>query len=398
MNDTTGTAGDKIRSVRRRRGKSQKELAKAAGFSLSWIKKLEQGESDPPLETLRRIAVVLKVPTIALSADAPVIEGASQRTEHDWADVREALYGHLPRPDGEVTAEGVLAAVREVRPALAGNRFAEVRGVLPRLIRDAGALDDDSDGARTRVLNLAAWLLTQTRQWDAAADAADMAADAATDRLFRTAALNTRAWMLLRRGMLAEARDLTVTEAGQIEPKLSTATPRELAMWGRTLLAATNAAVRDNRPGEAADMLSLARAAAARLGREVCLDGSTARTFGPVSTMMIMAENASIQEQPDQVLLIAENIPRMAATLRAGVLHPAAASRRRHRLDIANAYVMLHRIPEAIGVLRELRQEAPEWFAQQRYARKILNDINRRRTWPLTTEMRDLADAAGLPL
>jgi hypothetical protein len=204
--------------------------------------------------------------------------------------------------------------------------------------------------------------------------------------------------MLLRRGMLAEARDLTVTEAGQIEPKLSTATPRELAMWGRTLLAATNAAVRDNRPGEAADMLSLARAAAARLGREVCLDGSTARTFGPVSTMMIMAENASIQEQPDQVLLIAENIPRMAATLRAGVLHPAAASRRRHRLDIANAYVMLHRIPEAIGVLRELRQEAPEWFAQQRYARKILNDINRRRTWPLTTEMRDLADAAGLPL
>ncbi len=398
METTTGSAGDKIRSVRKRRGLSQKELARLSGFSLSWIKKLEQGDAaDPPLETLRRIAVALKVPTIALIAGAPVIEGADQRTAEDWAEVRLALYGHLDPPGGEVTCEGILSVVASVRPALAANRFSDARAVLPALIRDAAALNGEGRYAQTRVLNLAAWLLTQTRQWEAADDASRMAADAAPDRLEAAAVMNTRCWLRLRQGRLGEARGLATAAANSIEPKLSTATPKELTMWGRLLLGVTNAAIRDNRPGEAADALSLARAAAGRVGREVCLDGATARTFGPVSTMMIMAENAAIEHQPDRVLAIAANIPQVAATLPGGVLHPAAASRRRHRLDVANAHVMKRSFPEAIGIFRELRAEAPEWLEQQRYARVILkNLIEGRRT--LTREMRDLADAVGLPL
>jgi transcriptional regulator with XRE-family HTH domain len=397
MDGTTGSAGDKIRGVRKRRGLSQKELAKASGFSLSWVKKLEQGESDAPVETLRRIAIALKVPTIALIAGAPVIEGADQRTAEDWTEVRDALYEHAPPPEGDVTCEGVLGVVTSLRPALAANRFAEARTVLPGLLRDAWALDGEGRYAQSRVFNLAAWLLTQTRQWDAAADAARMSADAAPDRLEAAAALNTLCWLRLRRGELAEARGLATAGANSIEPRFSAATPKELMMWGRLLLGITNAAIRDNRPGEAADALSLARAAAGRIGREVCLDGATARTFGPVSVMMIMAENAAIDQRPDQVLAIAANIPAVAATLPGGVLHPAAASRRRHRLDVANALVMLRRYPEAMGIMAELRAEAPEWLVQQRYARQVLkNLVDKRRT--LTREMRDLADAVGLPL
>lgn len=393
----SGTTGERVKSVRKRRGMSQRELARAAGFSLSWIKKIEQDAAgDTAVETLRKLAVALKAPTSCLISP-PEAEAPDPDTDEDWTDVRDALYGHLPPPAGEVTPEGVLGVVTSVRPALAACRFTEVRAFLPGLIRDAAALGGDGREAQSRVLNLAAWLLTQTRQWDAAEDAVRMAADAAPDRLLEAAAVNTRCWLLLRRGMLAQAREMATAHAMATEPRFSTATSRELAMWGRLLLGVTNAAVRDNRPGEAADALSLARAAAGRVGREVCMDGATARTFGPVSALMIMAENASIEHQPDRVLAIAETIPGMAASIPGGVLHPAAASRRRHRLDVANAYVMLRRHPEALGILRELHAEAPEWLVQQRYARLIVKSIiEKRRT--LTLETRTLADAVGLPL
>jgi transcriptional regulator with XRE-family HTH domain len=396
MEFSTGNTGDKIRQVRKRRGLSQKELAKAAGFSLSWIKKMEQGEPEPPVETLRRVAIALRVPTTVLITREET-DGADPQTAEDWTDVREALYGHLPPPSAAPTSQGVLDIVNAARPALAANRFSAVRAVLPGLIRDAAVLDGEGRAAQSRVLNLAGWLLVQTRQWDAAETAVRMSADAAPDRLLRAAAMNTWCWLLLRQGRLQDARRLATAAAGAIEPKFSTATASELAAWGRLLLGVTNAAIRDNRPGEAADALSLARAAAGRISREVCLDGSTARTFGPLSAMMIMAENAAIERQPDRVLKIADAIPGMAAGLRAGMLHPGAASRRRHRLDVANAHVMLRHYPDAMGILRELHAEAPEWLAQQRYARRVMKDITERRR-TLSREMIDLADAVGLPL
>jgi transcriptional regulator with XRE-family HTH domain len=395
MNRTTG---DRIRSVRKRRGLSQKELARLCGLSVSWVRQQEQGTApDPPLETLHKVAVALTVPTSTLAAGAQA-PGPHPQTAQDWALVRDALHGRGPEPAEQATAEGVHEILAAVRRPLAANRYAAVAAILPSLIRDAGTLNGHDGGARSRVLNLTAWLLTQTRQWDDAEAAARMARDASRgDRLDDAAAVNTLCWSLLRQGRLAEARELATAEADKIEPRFSAAIPRELAMWGRLLLAATNAAIRDNRPGEAADVLSLARAAAGRIGQEVSLDGSTARTFGPVSVMMIMAENAAITGQPDQVLAIAENIPAVAGALSAGMLHPAAASRCRHRLDTADAYVMLRRYPEAMEVFRGLQEDVPEWLAQQRYARDILRRItDQRRT--MTPEMVTLADAINLPL
>ncbi|MEK8172244.1 helix-turn-helix transcriptional regulator [Streptomyces sp. M19] len=68
-------AGRNIKDVRKRRGLSQSELSKASGVSVSIIKKLEQGErKSARLETLRKLAVALRVPTMRLS-DGPSEEG-----------------------------------------------------------------------------------------------------------------------------------------------------------------------------------------------------------------------------------------------------------------------------------------------------------------------------------
>ena len=388
MNDTTG---DRIRSVRKRRGLTQAQLAAKCGLSVSWVRHQEQGVGpEPPLETLHKVAVALKVPTMTLAGDVRP-PGAHPHTAEDWTEVRDALHGRTPPPAEPATPDGVLEMLDAVRPLLAANRYSAVAAVLPPLIRDARTLDSHDHGARSRVLNLTAWLLTQTRQWDDAETAARMAIDAAGGNpLNEAAAVNTLCWSLLRQGRLTQALEMAAAKAQEIEPRFSTARPRELALWGRLLLAVTNAAIRDNRPGEAEDALSLASAAAERIGREISADGSTTRTFGPVTVRQIAAENAILTERPDLVLSIAAGMP-------ATTLHPMSASRCRHRLVEADAYVMLHDYTRAIETFQGLQEDVPEWLAQQRYARTILADMTSQRRL-LTKDMRDLADAVQLPL
>jgi hypothetical protein len=89
----------------------------------------------------------------------------------------------------------------------------------------------------------------------------------------------------------------------------------------------------------------------------------------------------------------------VAAALPSGadVPYPRLVSRLRHRLDVASAHSLLGQHTEAFAVLQEVRQRAPEWLAQQHYARDITaRIISRRRT--LTPDMRDFADFMNLAL
>ena len=380
--------GERLRSVRKRRGLSQLELATAAGMSLSLVKKLEQGAiADARLETLRRLAVALRVPTSHLVAGP---EQSDPVTPERWDDVREALYRPAPAGEG-ATPHGVLVSLAALMPAWRANEYSLVHDMLPGLIRDALSLDGDGRMARSRVLNATAWLLTMTRQFDDALTAAGLALDAAPDVLDSMAAVGVMAWCLLRQGRLEEAGSLAVEWADRAEPRFSRAADAELAAYGKVLLYVNNAMVRDNRPGEAEDALSLARAAAAKIRRDIPANASTTMTFGPAQVAIIGVENASLTGQPDRVLSLAGRIrgPALAQV--------EPAQRLRHRLDVAGAHVSLRHYAEGIGVLREINDAAPEWLMHQRYARDILGRIiDKRRT--LTPEMRDLADAVRLPL
>jgi ribosome-binding protein aMBF1 (putative translation factor) len=389
----TPTIGDRVRDVRKRRGLTQRELSAASAVSLSLVRKLEQGErQDARLETLRKLALALRVPTSSLVTGSTA-EAADPQTVDSWEPVRRSLVGQVPQPDEAPTPDGVVAALDSLRPSLATNRYSEIQAILPALVRDANALNGEGRALKSRILNTAGWLLVQTHQFDAAETALHLSIDTADDRADAAAAANTVCWALLRQGRLAEAREYAIRWADDIEPRFSRATTAELSIWGRLMLSVTAAAVRDARPGEAEDALKLARAAADRIGREVISDASTTRTFGPVSVAMISAESAVISGHPDKALRVARGI----SGTRNGLLHPKSASRCRHRLDTANALAQLRQPQEAVAILHELRDDAPEWLAQQRYARDILSTIiNRRRT--LTPEMRELADFVHLPL
>jgi len=399
MNDIN-SLGSRIQRARKLRAMSQDDLAQASGVSLSRIRELEQDPQAPGVrnKTLLALAEALHVRTTDLlkTGDA---EQAHPETAGDWTEVTDELRQRGPAEQGPPASEAdVLAALRSVQPALAENRYAAVRPMLPGMIRDARSLNGGGNHALSRVLNLTAWLLVQTRQWDDAAHAAELAADATGDRLRTAAAVSTACWSLLRQGLLPEARDLGTRYADAMEPRpFSAATDRELALWGRLLLGVTNAAIRDNRPGEAREALSLAQSAAVRIGREIVPDGSTTRTFGPVTVAMIMAENYAITRQPDRVLDLAQAMPGIAHRHGGTIIHPLAASRCRHRLDVASALVMRNRYAEAMGLLRSLHSEVPEWLVEQRYARDIVREMIDKRRSP-TREMLDIAAAVRLEL
>ncbi|WP_269855076.1 helix-turn-helix domain-containing protein [Streptomyces sp. RPT161] len=392
--ETSSHIGGRLREIRKRRGLTQQGLASASGVSLSLVRKLEQGERpDTRLETARRLAVALRVPTSRLIADRHE-EGADPQTVDRWAAVREALLTPAPSgPDEPPTLDGVRDAIKAAVPLFASDQFAELSTILPALLRDADALVEVSPAARRvrgKLLQLTGWLLTQTRQFDAAEAVMERAMDDAADRLDAAATVSTQCWLLLRRGSVADARELAIQWADEVEPRMSRATPEDLSAWGWLLLRASAASIRDNRPGEADDTLRLAKSAAVATGQEWTPAGDFLRTFGPVTVALKQAETAMIADRPDQVLRLAASIPTQG-------LRPSSNNLNRHRLDVANARVRQRQYAEAVEVLNAVRQAAPQWLAHQRYARDIVERIvTRRRT--LTGEIRELADTVGLPI
>jgi transcriptional regulator with XRE-family HTH domain len=395
VNQTRGI-GDRVREARKRRGLTQRDLARLAGLSVSLVRKLEQDAyGDVRLETVHKLAVVLRVPTSALAAsDAPV---PGRESAIEWEPVRRALEGsHDGAPGDEPTLAGASAVFTSLLPELLAGRFTEMGAVVPGLLRDTDALVATStDGAQIRARGLrsqirqaAGALMLHVWQFDAADLAFGLAMADAPDKLAACAVADEAAWGLIRQGRLADCQALALRWAGECEPKM-TAPREELAAWGRLLIRASAAAVRDNQPGEAAEMLRLARMAAAGTGGDFLLPYNPWHQFGPTAPLVASAENAMITGRPGEVLAIAREIE--------GARLPVARYAPSHRLDVAAAHAALHQYPEATGVLQGLRRTRPQWLARQRYAADILHKIiARRRT--LTPEMRDLASFLRLSL
>lgn len=388
--------GRRVREARKRAGLTQKELAHRSGVSLSWIRALEQGTyTDTRLETARRIAAVVGVPTTTLITGHAEPSADLAGTER-FGPVLSALFTPLvasEEPGEAPTVEGVRAALRAATPLFSNGSVAELLPALPRLLRDAGrvaALEPGGRAVHARILQLTGWLLTQSRAFEAADIALRRAFQAAPDPLHAATTVSTQCWLLLRKGRLAEARETATRWADDIEPRLSRASTEELSAWGWLLLRVSAASIRDNREDEARASLRMAHAAAVAMGDGATPSSDFLRVFSTVTVALKRAENAMVMDHPDEVLRIAAGNP-------AGHLSRHSSNRNRHLLDVANAHARVRQYPEAIDTLTRVRIAAPQWLPNQRYARDVLSGIiQKRRT--LTPEMRDLAAAVRLPL
>ncbi|MEU9334076.1 helix-turn-helix transcriptional regulator [Streptomyces sp. NPDC048290] len=386
--------GKKVKAARKLSGLTQTELAESSGVSLSTIRKLEQGERDGArMETLRALALVLRIPTMSLVAE-PSEDGPTPGTSELWGPVRAALLRppHVDGDDEPPTARGVSDAVAAAVPYYHALRFTDLAAVLPGLINDAEALGSKGRSERLRVLQLAAGALTHTRQFDLAEIVLRRAMDDAADRMTTSATVNSLCWLLMRQGRLDEALKTASHWADELEPRISRATSDELSAWGLLLLNVSAAAVRNNQPGVASDALKFASSAATALARDVRPTQEQMRTFGPILVRMKTVEDVLVRDRPDRALRLARTLGKTAP--RSAVL-PSASVRARHGLSVASAYARLGQYTEAFGKLSAVQASSPEWFPNQTLARDVLRSVvdGRRK---LTPEMRTMAGTLQL--
>ncbi|WP_370422547.1 helix-turn-helix domain-containing protein [Streptomyces sp. QH1-20] len=389
------TAGERLKAARKWRGLGQEALAQESGVSVSTIRQLEQGVRETArMETWRKLAFVLQVPTMRLS-DGLDEQGPHEDTVEEWTAVSEALHappGHLTVEEGEPpTIVGVKAVLEEALPYFAG-RFGKQARVLPGILRDSADLGEEGQALRVRVLQLAGWALTATRQWDLAEDALERSMDLATDRIQAAETVDCLTWLYLRRGELDRARNVAIRWADDLEPvKIRKATPDELHAWGRMLLRVSAAAIRDNRGGEALSAMKWAGVAAKALGEEHKPSPYVSlKTFGPTTVALKVIENAAVTDHPDQVLRMAKRVPR-------GTVMPTPSNMNRHQLDVVDAQAKTGDYSGAVQRLLKVKKKYPEWLGNQRYARDVVTRIAENRRL-ITPELREVATVVRVNL
>lgn len=134
-------------------------------------------------------------------------------------------------------------------------------------------------------------------------------------------------------------------------------------MWGGLLVNASGAAARRERASDAADLLSVASAAAMRLGQDRWDRWSV---FGPRLVAQTAVVNAVEMGDMGHALHLAESVP-------AGSLPPTWDAR--YLLALAEAQVESHRDAEAVATLTEAVQVTPEWVRYHRLARDITLEL-----------------------
>ncbi|WP_431924523.1 helix-turn-helix domain-containing protein [Micromonospora wenchangensis] len=405
------TVGNRLAEIRRESRLTQEQLAERSAVSVEVIRKLEQGSRGAArLDTLHALARALGVSTSALLGDA---SQAAARGEPDHRQLSLAEIRRVVAPvrgiDGAplvVPAEEPtdLATLRRNLHAAdrvyhAGDYALALRVVPPLLVnvRAAAGLagdqrQDEAHDLLARAQHLAGGLLIQLRADDLAQTALSGALDAAQragDRVVAATVIRTMCWLLMRQGRIGESADLAVATADEVEPRLSRATPAELAAWGWLLLTAAAAQARDNRPDEVADLIGVAAAAAARIGERVPSSDHLMLVggFDNAKVQMQRAEAAAVAGDAGLVLELSALVPPVPTI--------SASAWRRHRLDLAWALAQLRRYGKATTVLTQLRDTSPTWLRQQRYARDIVDTIATGRRRAMTNELAALAELMG---
>lgn len=388
--------GESLRTLRRERGLTQETLAELSGVSVDLIAKLEQGRrSSARVTSLMKLANALDVEIGALTGKRERLaadrDGASVLAIRDVLlspSLLPGLPGLDPADHGEPTPLPQLAAaVQAGWDRYWRGEFGPLAALVPGLITEA-RLTHDAVGAEAAALlgqayQLAGCLTVHLGRTDLAAIAAErgVAAAAQGDDPWQWATIvGTSAWVLLHQARLDEAERLAVTAANQIEPSFS-APDAHLAAWGSLLMTALGPAVAAGR--DPADYLSMASAAAERVGRPV---DAYQTGFG---RGLVLAQGvhayASLRE-PGKAL-------KAAARIEPGDLR--GISYGRHILDVAAAYVQARHTKAAVVRLQEAHGLSPVWFRHQSIARSLVADVREIET-RMSPAVRSLARSVGL--
>jgi transcriptional regulator with XRE-family HTH domain len=281
--------GERIQTIRERKGMSRPTVAGLVGRSSEWLKGIERGTRLPPrLPTLVRLAEVLGVGdvTVLVGTDLDVPRNVSlpitsfRRIPHEAVPaIREAIQAALLTIDGRLVDVAALRARVDHAWRLwhsSPTQRTDVGRVLPALITDARLAARTAEGEERRDANAALadvyGLCEQMLAWTSEPELLWMVADrgiSAAQEADRPTTLAGAAWVLgnVRRavsdfdgavGVIEDARAI-------LEPRLEDADDDLRGMWGALHLHAAITCARAGRSGDAWRYWDAGNAAVSRL-------------------------------------------------------------------------------------------------------------------------------------
>jgi transcriptional regulator with XRE-family HTH domain len=395
------SAGDRLKVARRAAGLTQEQLADRAGVNIDTIRKLEQNRRQSMrVTTANALASVVGVETTALLLGTPTREA---REDPQLQLIRRALvpaYHFAPATDAaeEDTAPALGALRHSVEDAWTlyhAGEFDSLGHLLPGLITEArvsarehtNGSAADAHAALAKVLQLGAHTMVQNQMDDLGLLGLDRALDAAQrsgDPLLPAMISNSVAWVFLRTGRLDDSERVAIVTADDIEPTFRKSPPHHVAVYGGLLLSAITAAARHQRFDTARDLLSVAHAAAHRVGEDSTDRWTT--VFGPTSVAMQAVSVEAAAGEWTRVLDLARNVPLSGKT--------PISWKVRFLLDVAHAQTETYRDSDAVETLRTVRRLAPGWMQRHGLATAVVRELLARKHQP--AGIITLADFLGI--
>jgi transcriptional regulator with XRE-family HTH domain len=385
------TIGERVAWYRRRRGMSQEVLAGLVDRTVDWLSKAENGRIElDRLSVVRTLADALDVTLGDLLGEPTILEWTADSGPRTIPALRESLLDYrqvtplLPATviEDAPSINELSNDVARIWDAYQASRYGLVTSRLPVVVRSAQAatarLTGDEQLRAFALLGLAyqatTLVLTKLGETDLAWIAAERgftAVQRSGDEVAVGALFRSVVHALQSTGRYREATKLTVDGVAYLDSGMAHASADLLSVYGTLLLAGSVAAARDEDRATANAFLAAADKAAQRLG----YDGNHMWTaFGPTN-VAIHRVAAAVDLGDVQVAI--ELAPRVDTTAL------PVERRVRHSMELARALSSWNRTDQALTVLLDAEQVAPEQVRHHAISRQLVqNWIKRSRGKP----------------
>jgi transcriptional regulator with XRE-family HTH domain len=336
------------------------------------------------------------------AVDTAIPRGLSTAA-HDTGEMfglRRVLMGCIPdtRP---ATQLELTAAVGRAWDLFFAARFGEMERALPVALAQAYSAAEATTGEPRRqvkislaqLLHAASNLLGYVAHEDLATVAlirADALAAESGDELTRAAIKGSQSWLFAKNGMFDHAVAYADQAATDIEPRLSTATPRHISVWGEVLCYAAFAASRTGDYRQARRYLRLCESAGSQLDDDYASRPEASNVFGRTSAASFGVVNEIAAEQPREALKLA------AASVSCAGVPPVLRSRR--LINVAHAQVDNGDNVGAVNTLHRACTMAPEFIGHIGLAHTLTSELLTRRGKQRLNGLLDVANHIGVPV
>lgn len=395
----TLSIGERVAWYRRRRGISQEVLAGLIGRTTDWLSKVENGHITlDRLSVIKALADQLDVQIGDLLAEPSLLDWTAEINGNTVPALREALMNYrqaspligIARESEPPDLDILRSEVGSAWSAYQDSRYARATRLIPSVLADAYRAVHTYEGAELlRAQGLlamayqgAAMVLTKIGEADLAWIAADRglsAAHASGNPVIIGSLFRSVAHCLLANGRFDAAKQLTIDAGSYLHQHVTEPSPELLSVYGTLYLAGSMAAARsDDRP-TTQSFLKEADESARRLGQDA---NHMWTAFGPTN---VAIHRVSAAMELGDVQVAIDQGPRIDASAL------PIERRVRHTLEVARAYAAHNKTDDALSLVLDAEELAPEQVRYHFLSRQLVTKWVRQQRGKPSYQLAELA-------